>query len=215
MRDSRITAVLARLRARLACIERKGRSRRRPHSALLALHSSGATACAPLDAPQAIGRADSGYRPRDATNRGKPGTAKPGIEAKPGTAIKARDFKKPTKHVSPAPLQPQPQAWDSSRKPGNARRLNVEFAGLRAASHDRHRAIRFRDFARTPQRATRRPTPSLKTASILMTLPCRARCGLAAALRRVRGFVSIVPGVKSRVELNHLRSLRVDFVASD
>jgi len=204
VRDSRITAVLARLRARLVCIERKGRSRRRPHSALLALRSSGATACAPLDAPQAIGRADSGYRPRDATNRGKP-----------GTAIKARDFKKPTKHVSPAPLQPQPQAWDSSRKPGNARRLNVEFAGLRAASHDRHRAIRFRDFARTPQRATRRPTPSLKTASILMTLPCRARCGLAAALRRVRGFVSIMPSVKSRVELNHLRSLQVDFVASD
>ncbi len=36
-------------------------------------------------------------------------------------------------------------------------------------------------------------------------------------LRRVRerGSVSIVPGVKSRVELDQLRSLRVDFVASD
>ncbi len=36
-------------------------------------------------------------------------------------------------------------------------------------------------------------------------------------LRRVRerGSVSIVPGVKSRIELDQLRSLRVDFVASD
>jgi len=36
-------------------------------------------------------------------------------------------------------------------------------------------------------------------------------------LRRVRerGSVSIVPGVKSRVELDQLRSLRVDFIASD
>lgn len=36
-------------------------------------------------------------------------------------------------------------------------------------------------------------------------------------LRRVRerGSVSIVPGIKSRIELDQLRSLRVDFVASD